>query len=125
MKHSDIVLRTPCYEAFMKVLEDSELLDSAWKEWQEAVADYRRENHKAPRDSYLVFLVSPENPSATPALVDRIVNDGSVCRKCIVSSNGEGLSAALTRLPFLAYEGMHEQTWAAPAHVLDVLKRKA
>jgi exonuclease SbcC len=99
----DVILRSPCFDAFVSIVDDEASIEDQWMYYQEKVTEYRQEQKSLVRDVYLVLLVSPMNKSLTSAASQKITTDTLFCRKFVVPQVGS-IRDALSTLPFLAYE---------------------
>ncbi len=117
LESADLVLRSPCFEAIMTIVDDTASLKKHWTHWQHIVEEYMDANPSLPHDLYLTFLVTRDNPSLTPAVIEEITSDPAFCRKFVlIISNGE-VKSALSSLPFVP--AAHAPRMVAPK--LDTL----
>jgi len=100
VEKTDLILRTQCYEAFFRILEERESLREVWDQLQSGVAEHKRVSSDLPRDSYIVFIISHLNPSASASLVQKINDDPYLCRKFVLLFDDGDLQALLRNLPF-------------------------
>lgn len=100
VEKTDLILRTQCYEAFFRILGERESLREVWDQLQSGVAEHKRVSSDLPRDSYIVFIISHENPSASATLVQKINDDPFLCRKFVLLLENGDLQTVLRNLPF-------------------------
>lgn len=118
----DVVLRSPCFDAFVSIVGDEASIEDRWLYYQEKVAEYRLQHKSVVRDVYLVLVVSPTNKSLTSAASQKITTDTLFCRKFVVPQVGS-IRDALSTLPFLAYEVADSEAISTLDSVVEALER--
>ena len=95
---TDLVLKTPCFAAFFKLIEETQRLEEIYRKAQGEIAGVCG-NESWPRDLELVLLVRGDK-RPEPSLVRGIVDDRYVCRKFVLWLNGRKVNELLADLPF-------------------------
>jgi DNA repair exonuclease SbcCD ATPase subunit len=95
---TDLVLKTACFAAFFKLIEETQRLEEIYRKAQGEIAGVCG-NESWPRDLGLVLLVPGDKPPE-PSVVRGIVDDRYVCRKFVLWLNGRELNELLADLPF-------------------------
>jgi exonuclease SbcC len=98
----DAFLRSSCFQAFVKVVPDSESLLELWTQWQDKIAEYQSRTQSLPRDLYLVLIVRAGNVSGSLENIDRVSRDTLVCRKIVSLVSNGNYRAAVETWPFLS-----------------------
>lgn len=94
----DTVIKTPCFAAFFKVVEEQRDLESIHEAAQSEISSICG-NPSWPRDLELVLLAAGGTPPDAAAL-RRVVDDRYICRKFVLNVNGGAIRDVLTNLPF-------------------------
>jgi DNA repair exonuclease SbcCD ATPase subunit len=95
-----LICKTQCYAVFFTVIQNGESPLDMYKKAQDGIVKLRDENNgKFPRDLNLVILVDEETPLLR-AFKREMLDDRFVCRKFLLSINGNDLNSALIDLPF-------------------------
>jgi exonuclease SbcC len=115
----DALLRSPCFQAFVRVIPDFESMLDVWTYWQDRIADYRSRTESLPRDLYLVLIVRAANSSASLENIDRVSGDTLVCRKLVSLVSDGNYRAAVETWPFLS---LASGTTIASRTLLNVLE---
>lgn len=118
----DVVLRSPCFDAFVNIVGDEASIEDQWIHYQEKISEYRQTYKSPVRDVYLVLVVSPTNKSLTSAASQKITSDTLFCRKFVVPRVGT-IRDALSTLPFLAYEVADSDAVSTLDSVVEALER--
>lgn len=95
-----LIYKTPCYAAFFTIIQNGESLLDMYKKAQDEIVELRdRKRNDWPRDLNLVIFVDQETPLQV-AFKREILDDRFVCRKFVLSINGNKLNSVLAELPF-------------------------
>jgi DNA repair exonuclease SbcCD ATPase subunit len=99
-------------------------LEETWLRWQDLVAEYKSRYSDLPRDLYLVLLLSPDNSSVNPSVIERVTGDTLLCRKLVVFLQNGDFRRALQSLPFISCDVSREHDWVTVDSIVGTLQRK-